>query len=341
RHIMANRLVLIFLAQFTFVAFVASSVADAQTPPQLKNAISRKLQGGKAFDIALPLSGGSGIECRGGDSLAVVLSFDQPISSANIALSGGNATISGAPVISGNSVTVNLVKVANAQDLKITATNVTPVTGGAFGSASVGLRTLEGDINSDGVVDDADLAIVKSLGNNKNVSGFNFRADDNLSGTISGSDVTRVKSRLGSTIAGNRAATFNTPPTVGTIPQQNVFSGVSSRNVAFAVADSESTAASLAVAATSDNQLLLPDSGISISGSGSSRIVSFTPAARQTGTANIIVSVSDGLSTATQQVAVKVTGQPTLYLAIMTPQSGSASTGSGYATLQLSADESY
>src|SRR5438045_4351038 len=118
RLIMANRLSLWVLAQLIILGIVTSSVAQAQTAPQLKNAVSRKLQGGKAFDIALPLNGGSGIECRSGDSLAVVLTFDQPISSANVALNSGNATISGMPVVSGNTITVNLVNVANAQDLK-------------------------------------------------------------------------------------------------------------------------------------------------------------------------------------------------------------------------------
>ena len=178
---MANRPSILFLAKLILVVLAASSIAQAQTAPQLQNAVSRKLQGGKAFDIALPLNGGSGIECRSGDSLAVVLTFDQPISSANVALNSGNATVSGAPVISGNTITINLTKVANAQDLKLTATNVTPVTGGAFGAATVSLRVLEGDINSDGVVDDKDLSIVKSLASNKSVSGFNFRSDDNLS----------------------------------------------------------------------------------------------------------------------------------------------------------------
>src|SRR5207248_9757300 len=63
RLIMANRPLFVFLAQLIIIALAGSSIAQAQTAPQLKNAVSRKLQGGKAFDIALPLSGGSGIEC--------------------------------------------------------------------------------------------------------------------------------------------------------------------------------------------------------------------------------------------------------------------------------------
>ena len=87
----------------------------------------------------------------------------------------------------------------------MTATNVAPVAGGAFGSATLAVRVLDGDINSDGIVDEKDLGVVKSLGgNNKAVSGFNFRADENSSGSISGADVTRVKSKLGTSVASNR-----------------------------------------------------------------------------------------------------------------------------------------
>jgi len=325
-----------------FVCCIGTRVTIAQTAPSLKTAASRKVQGGKTYDIALPLNGaGSGIECRGGDKLAIVLSFDQPIASANIALTAGQATISGTPLISGATITVNLTGVGNAQELKLTATNIASAAGGAFGSATVAVRVLDGDINSDGVVDEADLGIVKARGaGNTSVDGFNFRSDENVSGSISGADVTRVKSRLGTSVAANRAATINTAPVVGNIDEQRIFSGVASRNVAFAVSDNESAAASIAVAATSDNQSVLPDSGINISGDGATRIISFTPT-KQSGVAHITISASDGLISATETVTVNVTGQPTLYLAIMTPQSGVNSTGSGFATLQLSADETF
>ena len=54
--------------------------------------------------------------------------------------------------------------------------------------------------------------------------------------------------------------------------------------VGFAVSDAESSPASLAVAATSNNQTLVPDSAIVLGGSGESRTVIATPAAPNSST---------------------------------------------------------
>src|SRR5437762_1953780 len=116
---MPHRPFAILLSQLVLLALVGASVAEAQTAPTLRSSVSRKVQGGLSFDVALPLAGGSGIEPRAGNSLIVVLSFDQPISSANVALTAGQGTISGAPAISGNTVTVNLTNVVNAQELQL------------------------------------------------------------------------------------------------------------------------------------------------------------------------------------------------------------------------------
>src|SRR5688500_5291132 len=68
-----------------FVLLVAPASVLAQTPPQLTSAVSRKSHGGTNYDIALPLTGNSGIESRRVSSLGMrlVLTFDQPIVSMN------------------------------------------------------------------------------------------------------------------------------------------------------------------------------------------------------------------------------------------------------------------
>jgi uncharacterized protein (DUF1800 family) len=339
---MAQRPLAIVLSQMVLVLFLVAGNATAQNAPALTSAASRKTQGGKNYDVALPLTGGSGIEPRGDGTLVLVLTFDQPVSGADVAVAAGKGTLSGAPALAGNTVTVKLVNVPNAQELRLRVTNITPAAGGAMGASTVALRTLEGDVNADGVVNDSDLSIVKSLAvSNAAVSGFNFRADANVSGAISGADVTRVKSRIGTSVAGNITATANTAPELGAPANQKIFSGVTSRNVAVAVGDRESSTSSLAVQAKSDNQAILPDSGIAVSGTGSTRILSFTPAAGTSGTVHVVLNVSDGLQTASQTFTVEVAGQPTLYIANMTPQGVAISTASGFATLQLSADETF
>jgi len=339
---MRHRPLAILLSQLVLCLFIGATAAEAATAPALQSAASRKVQAGKTYDVALPLSGGgSGIESRGGTDLAVVLTFDQPISSANVAIASGKGTIKSSAV-AGNTITVSLSNVPNAQELALAATNVVPTAGGAAGSANISLRTLDGDINADGIVDAADLTLVKNLAaGNQAVSGFNFRADENLNGSITAADVSRVKLQLGTSVSTNRAAAFNTPPTLGDVADQKIFAGVTSRNVSFAVSDTQSPAASLAVVATSDNKSLIPDSAISVTGTGATRIINFTPTANQSGKAKITISVSDGLNIGTEDVTVEVAGQPTLYLATMTPQPGAISTGSGIATLQVSADETF
>ncbi len=61
-----------------------------------------------------------------------------------------------------------------------------------------------------------------------------------------------------------------------------------------------------AVTATSDNTALIPNASIAIDGSGTNRVLAFTPAANVGGTANITISVGDGINTTTRKVAVQV-----------------------------------
>jgi len=66
----------------------------------------------------------------------------------------------------------------------------------------------------------------------------------------------------------------------------------------FLVDDLETPLPNLNVTARSSNTNLLPDAGLLLSGSGRTRTLNFTPAPEQSGTAAIIVTVDDGLSTA-------------------------------------------
>src|SRR5207244_7273517 len=232
-----------------------------------------------------------------------------------------------------------LGKIGNAQQITIVAGNVTPSAGGPAGSATVRLRVLEGDVNADGVVDQKDVDVVKAQPTkNPAVNCANYRADDNASGSISGADVSKVKSRVGTAVAGSAA--INTPPSIGVIQPPKIYSGKTSLPIGFAVADDESDPTTLAVSATSSDQTLLSDGGISITGAGSSRTVTFTPASKLTGSATVHFAVSDGLTSVQEDVTVNVNGSPTLFVAQMRPESSSInSQASGFATLQLAADE--
>ncbi|MCB1089008.1 MAG: cadherin domain-containing protein, partial [Verrucomicrobiae bacterium] len=99
----------------------------------------------------------------------------------------------------------------------------------------------------------------------------------------------------------------NSGPTIGPIANQTIAEDHSIVGLPFSVNDSETPANSLTVSAVSGNPALLPNTGISFGGSGTSRTISVTPAANQYGTTIITVTVSDGVDTASSAFELQVT----------------------------------
>ena len=325
---------LAFLGFPLVVLMLGATLAWGQSP-RLVSAASRMTHGGgAAFDVALPLSGASGIESRGlANGLTLVLSFDRPVSGGTAAVTAGTATVDGKVGASGNTLTVRLTGVANAQELQVT------VTGGGRGALApvvVRLRTLEGDIDGDGTVSRQDVGAVTSRAP-ATADGFNFRADTDLNGSVSAADVNRTRSQVGQTVAGGASA--DAPPSISKVASQTAYSGRASTSVGFNVSDAETPAAALAVRATSSDQTLVPDSAISLGGTGSIRNIFVTPAAGRIGKATITLSVSDGLSTRSGTYELTVLPPPTLYVAQLRPQGTSQTLASGYSTLLLAGDE--
>ncbi|MCB1131962.1 MAG: autotransporter-associated beta strand repeat-containing protein, partial [Verrucomicrobiae bacterium] len=99
------------------------------------------------------------------------------------------------------------------------------------------------------------------------------------------------------------------PPSIGTIPDQTVATNLSTGAVAFTTSSDVT-----ALTASSSNPALVPASNIAISGSGTSRFITVTPAANQTGTATIYVIATDGLDTVSTTFTVTVGGATTAYV---------------------------
>ena len=95
-------------------------------------------------------------------------------------------------------------------------------------------------------------------------------------------------------------------PTISSIDDQSVGQGGSTPTVPFSVGSTEVAPTALVVTATSSNTALVPASGIQISGAGTARAITVTPAARQSGEATITVKVSDGTADATEAFTVTV-----------------------------------
>ncbi len=107
----------------------------------------------------------------------------------------------------------------------------------------------------------------------------------------------------------------NTAPTISTIAALTINSNIVITPIAFTVGDAETAASNLTVSASSDNLVLVPTNNIVLGGSDSNRTVMITPVTGQTGTANMTITVSDGIATAstTFQVTVQSTA-PTLVI---------------------------
>ena len=98
----------------------------------------------------------------------------------------------------------------------------------------------------------------------------------------------------------------NTAPTISNISNRTINEDSNTGAVAFTIADAETAAGSLTLAATSSNTTVVPGSNIVFGGSGSSRTVTVTPAANQSGTSTITVTVSDGSLTASDSFVLTV-----------------------------------
>jgi hypothetical protein len=168
----------------------------------LTGAVSRKTHGTPSnFDIDL-LPPASAIECRTGASgHTLVFTFNNSILSGSASVSSslgpGNGSISGTPIISGNTMTVNLTNVTNIQTLTVTLSNVTDQFAQVLPNTNVAMNVLLGDVNANRVLTNADVSLVKAqVAAGGNVDQSNFRNDVNANGVITNADVSITKAQV-------------------------------------------------------------------------------------------------------------------------------------------------
>jgi hypothetical protein len=162
------------------------------------SAVSRKSHGGAGiFDIPLP-----GVECRIGDNHTFVFTFNNNVTSGEAIVSGGAGRVVGRPIILGDTITVNLTGVTNAQVITVTLRDVVDVFSQVLAATSVSATILAGDTSGNGIVNASDIAQTKAqLG--RPVTGANFRTDVNANGAINSSDVAIVRAHTGTVPARN------------------------------------------------------------------------------------------------------------------------------------------
>jgi len=169
-------------------------------PVQLLGVVSRKTHGSAGtFDIALPLTGNPGIECRSGGANGdhtIVFSFSNGLTNVGGAsVSSGTGNVSSSMIDSSDAhqYIVNLTGVTNAQYITVTLTNVNDSAGNSSISvAGPSMGVLLGDVNASGVVTTGDTNLCKAQALQP-VTSANFRNDINASGAITTGDVNIIK----------------------------------------------------------------------------------------------------------------------------------------------------
>jgi hypothetical protein len=166
-------------------------------------AFSRKIHADSGpFDIDLPFSGSPGVECRSGGATGdhtIIIAFNNPVVSGDATVTNGTGGVAGAPTFSGDTMTVNLTGVANAQTVTVTLSNVTDSFSQVYPDTPLSAGFLRGDTNGNRSVNASDVSQTKArIG--QMLDATNFRSDVNANGSINAGDGAQVKQTLGTSL---------------------------------------------------------------------------------------------------------------------------------------------
>lgn len=186
-------------------AFYATEIAAHKSFIQatvmgLTGIVSRKVHGSAGpFDVDLPVNGPPGIECRDGgptDNYQLVFTFARNVTVQSAAVSSGAGDVTSFNAV-GNTVTVNLTGVTNAQTITVTLASVND--GINVSDVQATMAVLIGDTTANGAVNSSDITQIQSQ-SGQPVDFTNFRQDVTVSGTINSSDIALVQSKSGTAL---------------------------------------------------------------------------------------------------------------------------------------------
>ncbi len=187
-------------------------VRVAPAVPVAQSAVSRKTHGGAGnFDVDLPLTGTTGVECRSGgatNDYTMVVTFvgnvtvtgspQAQVTSGIGCVGGGGTCIPEGPVsVSGNVVTIGLTNVTDQQTLNVTLNGVNSASSDETAvNVVIPMSRLLGDTTGNRSVNAGDVSQNKArLG--QTVTSANFRSDVNANGSINAGDISVVKANSG------------------------------------------------------------------------------------------------------------------------------------------------
>ncbi len=187
-------------------------VRVAPAAPVAQSAVSRETHGAAGtFDVDLPLTGTTGVECRSGgatNDYTMVVTFvgnvtvtgspQAQVTSGMGCVGGGGTCIPEGPVsVSGNVVTIGLTNVTDQQTLNVTLNGVNSASSDEPAvNVVIPMSRLLGDTTGNRSVNAGDVSQTKGrLG--QTVTSANFRADVIANGSINAGDISVVKANSG------------------------------------------------------------------------------------------------------------------------------------------------
>jgi len=242
--------------------------------------------------------GGSG----GNRTATIIPATDQTgTATITITVSDGSLTANGSFVLTVTTPNTapTITPIADQDINQNTATSALPLTVGDGETAAADL-TLAGSSSNTTLVPNTNIVF--------GGSGTNRTVTVTPANNQSGSATINLTVSDGSLDASTSfVLRVNGPPTITKVPDNTISQDTSTTALAFTVGDTETAAASLTVSADSSNVALVPNTGIIFGGSGANRTVTVTPAAGQTGTSTITLTVTDGSLSAGSNFVLTVT----------------------------------
>jgi hypothetical protein len=124
----------------------------------------------------------------------MIIDFPTSVTVQSASVTSGTGNVDSFSGSGTSQITVNLSGVTDQQRITMTLHGVN--NGTSTGDVPISMGVLIGDVNGNGTVSSADVALTKSQVG-ATVGAGNFREDVNVNGTISSTDVALVKSDVG------------------------------------------------------------------------------------------------------------------------------------------------